>query len=334
MSATPATVFEERSAASGHDVQTAIIVNPRSFRLSTTSRPDRIEKLAHRAGMPVHIVHGPKEIKDTLGPGYIEKLDRLIVIGGDGTVQAVVSRLAEESPKQIPKLLALGGGRTNFTARDLGTHAGMDRWLERALIEPESLHIALRSALVLEVPGQAGPIYGFFIAGALVDHVIRDCHEYRARHRDWFRTGHPSSAWRVIQLALLGMLGRSDFRPPRSVIEAGPLGKLDQPLRIFVATSLAHARGWLDPSADRGNGEVRVTAISHGARGFWLRLPGLLRGRFGKQLDATQGYLSGRTKKIVVRGLASVCVDGQEYQLDPSQTLTVRAGPQIPFLSS
>lgn len=326
--AAPVTPIGDRAA-----VRTCILVNPRSFRLSTTSRPERIEQVAGTAGVPIHVVHGPEDMSDVLSADYLAGLDRLIVIGGDGTLQALVSLLAEAGLERIPELLILGGGRTNFTARDLKTHARMDRWLERALAKPRSLRVSTRRLLVLEQVGQTAPVYGFFVAGALVDHVIRDCHRYRARHRDWLRAGHPSSAWRLIQLAALGLIGRSAFQPPRVAVEAGQLGALDQPLRIFIATSLQHAGGWLNPYADRGEGDVRVTAVSRSARRFWLQLPNLLRGRFGTSLDLAGGYLSGRTARLGLHGLGPVCVDGQEYQFDPDRPLTLRAGPGIPFLT-
>lgn len=310
-----------------------ILVNPRSFRISAGARLDRVCQTARAAGTPVHVVHGPDEIQAALASFGEDLPLRLVVIGGDGTVQAAVSALLKTSPSSIPPLLVLGGGRTNLTARDLGTHRSLARLLERALHDPDGLNHTQRQILTLEQPDQGLKLFGFFVAGALVDHIIRDCHRYRTRHRGWLRTGHPSSAWRVLQLGVLGALGRSRFRPRAMRINAGGLGSLDQSVRVFVASSLEHDRGWIDPYAARGSGPVRLTAISAQAPRFWLTLPGLLRGRLNPALRAETGYLSGRTERVVVRGLNAICVDGQEYDLDPTLDLVLDPGPAIRFLT-
>jgi hypothetical protein len=205
--------------------------------------------------------------------------------------------------------------------------------MEQALHRPQALGTARRRILSLEQPATGRTLHGFFVAGALVDHVIRDCHSYRSRHRGWLRTGHPSSAWRVLQLGMLGAMGRSRFRPQAMTIDAGALGVLEQPVRLLIATSLEHQRGWIDPYADRGSGQLRLTAIGARAARFWPTLPGLLRGRLATGLRPETGYLSGRTERASVRGLDAVCVDGQEYDLDPSLELILQPGPEFSFLT-
>ncbi|MFP4207536.1 MAG: diacylglycerol/lipid kinase family protein [Wenzhouxiangella sp.] len=316
----------------GLPAETCILVNPRSFRISDGARLDQVCRTAGRADTPVHIVHEPDEIAAALQAHRDEPPRRLVVIGGDGTVQAALSALSNQFADPLPPVLVLGGGRTNFTARDLGTHRSLVGLLQRVLRNPQGLNTEQRRMLILEQPASRCRVQGFFIAGALVDHVIRDCHRYRARHRGWLRTGHPSSAWRVAQLAALAALGRSDFEPPVMRIDAGRLGVVEQPVRILIFSSLSHQRGWLDPYAARGSGAVRLTAIARSAPGFWRRLPGLLRGRLGPDQQAGNGYLSGRTDQVVVHGLPGVCVDGQEYPLRPDCEVLIRPGPTFRFL--
>lgn len=320
-------------AISADPASACILVNPRSFRISGGARLDRVCQTARAAGTPVHIVHDPDEIESALATLGADPPQRLVIIGGDGTVQAAVSALIDSPARPTPPLLVLGGGRTNFTARDLGTHRSLVGLLGHALHKPEALNCTQRRILTIAQPARNLTLHGFFVAGALVDHVIRDCHRYRTRHRGWLRTGHPSSAWRVLQLAVLGALGRSRFRPRPMRIDAGPLGSLEQPMRILIASSLAHGRGWIDPYASRGSGAVRLTAIGAQARRLSSTLPGLLRGHLPDALQPDAGYLSGRTEQVVLQGLDAVCVDGQEYDLDPSLDVVLRAGPEFRFLT-
>lgn len=312
--------------------QRLILVNPHSFRMGRGDRLDQVRALTQASDAELELVSGPADIARQLEKHDPGSDDLLVIIGGDGTLQATVSHLAEQSHESdFPRLLVLGGGRTNFTARDLGSHGRLLPLLRRALQTPESLQMETRRPLRLQLPGQP-PLYGFFVAGALVDHVIRDCHRYRASGRGWLRTGHPSSAWRVLQLAMLGLIGRSEYRPPLMRVDAAGLGTVASPMRIVLLSSLLHSHGRLDPYADRGQGGLRLTAITSQAKGFWRSLPALLQGHFKDTMQVSQGYLSGRADMVQVEGLPSICLDGQEYTLDTRQVLQVTAGPSFGFL--
>lgn len=308
-----------------------ILVNPHSFRMTSRNRLQRIDQLAHTHGLPLYAVHGPDEIAAALADGAPGPDDRLIIIGGDGTLQAAISRLAGRAQNGLaPTLCMLGGGRTNFTARDLGSHNRLLQSLEHLLAQA-SWKSTQRRVLRIN-SSKHGALYGFFIAGALVDAIIRDCHNYRARSRGWLRTGHAATPWRLAQLAALGLTGRTGFVLPDLQISADRLGVMSGRTRILLVSSLQHDSGSLDPYADRGKGEVRLTAIHGQASAFWRRLPALLSGRFRPEQTTATGYLSGRTGRLQITGLPSICLDGQEYALDATQTLDIQPGPAFRFL--
>ncbi|HMA98816.1 MAG TPA: diacylglycerol kinase family protein [Wenzhouxiangella sp.] len=331
-SATDPSIKAPKSSSGTASSETCILVNPKSFRIHAGAKLQQICSTAKAAGVSLHVVHHPEEISAALTSHRQDPPRRLIIIGGDGTVQAALAELVETPPARLPFILVLGGGRTNFTARDLGTHATPNYWLQRALNSPEDFRTEHRMILSLQQQSTRKRLHGFFIAGALVDHVIRDCHDYRTRHQGWLRTGHPSSAWRVIQLAVTGLFGRSNFLPPHMRIDAGRLGSLDQTVRILIMSSLEHQRGLINPYDSRGSGSLRLTAVTQSAEGFWRRLPFLLRGRLGSRQTPDAGYLSGRTERVVIQGLQSVCIDGQECEFLPHEDVLVKAGPTFSFM--
>lgn len=309
-----------------------ILLNPRSFRMSLRGRLARIEAVANREKVPIRQVSGPEEIRSELLEGLSAGLDLLVIIGGDGTLQAAVSILADISDgENCPEILVLGGGRTNYTARDIGTHSNLLNTLETALKDPGQLKHSVRHTLVVEQT-DIEPAHGFFVAAGLVDFVIRDCHRYRKGGSSPFRQGHISSAWRVMQLAVLGLLKRISYKPPELMIEADTLGKLDGPIKLLLMTSLHHRTEFVDPYAERGSGQVRLTAVNRGASAFWRRLWRLVRGRYHRSMNADNGYLSGRTDRIRIHGLCQLSLDGQELDFDPDHQLTVRTGPAFHFL--
>lgn len=319
-------------AAEAAQPRRIILANPRSFRMASHNRLQRIDQLAQRAAVPLHAVHDPSEIAAVLSAASLGAHDLLIIIGGDGTLQAAVSELAPQAAAGLaPRLCMLGGGRTNFTARDLGSHQRLLGSLQHLLDTPAAWREVERPTLRIS-GSEHGELHGFFIAGALVDAVIRDCHEFRARSRGWLATGHAATPWRLAQLAVLGLVGRKRFGLPELQIEAEGLGALDGTMRILLITSLLHHTGLLNPYAERGDGAVRFTAIAQTAAGFWRRLPALLGGRFAAQLQPENGYLSGSTQRLSLSGLASICLDGQEYELNPQARLLIEAGPMFRFL--
>ncbi len=319
-------------AAAPAPMRTVILANPNSFRMAIGKHLAQVDRLARAGAMSLYPVQSPADIASALAEAAPGVDDRLVIIGGDGTLQAVVTELVAPAERgQAPTLCMLGGGRTNLTARDLGSHRRVLQRLEQLSTRPSEWHCSWRSVLRLG-GSQHGPLYGFFVAGALVDAVIRDCHAYRARSRGWLRTGHGATPWRLSQLGLQALSGRSRFELPSLAVRADGLGSLSGPCRILLLSTLHHQGAGLSPYADRGQGPLRVTAIHQQAQAFWRHLPGLVAGRLAAGLGPQTGYLSGRSHRVQVLGLPSICLDGQEFALDPERPLQVEAGPDFRFL--
>ena len=311
-----------------------LLVNPLSFRLSLPGAFSKLRQQTKALGLDPHVVYGPQEIEPLLGDALDKGLDLIIVVGGDGTLQATVTLLASQHPNaQPPPILMLGGGRTNYTATHLGTQARPVTIIERALTRPESLSLTQTPVLKLSQPGLPG-IYGFFVGGALVDHVIRDCHQYRASGRGRLRQGRYSTVWRLLQLSLLGMLRRVHYKSPRMTLRSDTIGELAGRVRLLVMTTLDESQVRIHPYLNRGHGPVKLTAVCRDAHRFWWQLPRLLRGRLPDDLGPDAGYFSGLNETVSIEGLHQVCVDGQEYALDPKVSTRVSAGPSFSFVSS
>lgn len=309
------------------------LVNPLSFRLSLPGAFARLRHHAQSLGLEPHVVYGPQEIEPLLSTALASGLDLIIIVGGDGTLQGTVSVLATTHPHiDAPPILMLGGGRTNYTAAHLGTQGRPAAMLERALTRPDAFDII--SKATLEITQADHPaIYGFFVGGALVDYVIRDCHRYRASGRGRIRQGRYSTIWRVVQLGLLGLLRQVHYRSTDMSFESNELGRMQGKTRLLVATTLDESQVTVHPYLPVGEGPVKITAVLRSARGFWRQLPALLRGKMRSGLNIERGYFSGHSHQVNITGLESICVDGQEYELNPNHQTTIGAGPTYRFLS-
>jgi hypothetical protein len=309
----------------------AALINPLSFRMSLRDRAKRTEARIRQAGGIAYRVSNLDAIEAALADALKRGVERLILAGGDGTLQGAVSYLARHPTEQdLPELLVLSAGRTNYVAADLGTRAHFLTTLDRLFDETARPARLERRTLALSHPS-IGEQHGFFLAGAMLDQAIRTIHAEWIDRPGW-RRGRMASALGVTRLLPALLTDRPPFVARRIDVDAGALGRLDAPMRFLLMTTLGlddqHAR----PYARRGEGPLRVTATAADAEHWRRRVPAVLRGRFGEAMTPASGYLSGHTDTVTVHGMDSVTVDGQEFDLDPAEPLQVRPGPSFRFL--
>jgi hypothetical protein len=331
------TTSPAQAANAGTGPVSCLVVNPRSFAVARSRFVARAIALAEAHGAEVIEADHPEHFAAGLDDVLARGARRVFVLGGDGTVQAIVDHLARRAPgSAMPQLLVLGGGRTNLTAADLhGSGLALEK-LERALIRSArdpagGFELEHRHTLVME-QAPAPPRHGFFVAGAIVDSLIRRCHHDRATGSGELRTGTYSTAWTLMKEAIPALRGRAPYVFPELDLEVPGLGRLHEPMRLLLASTLSHDNRMLNPYADRGAGILRVTAVTAGARGFWRSLPRLVTGRYSEAMDIGRGYLSGRCDGFLVRGLDAYTLDGQSFRADPARPVAVRTGPQFDFL--
>jgi diacylglycerol kinase family enzyme len=327
--ATPAVTPQAAEPARG----LAALINPRSFRMSLRDRARRSAARVAAHGGEVFRVDDLAAIEHALERAMDRDVGRLVIAGGDGTLQGSVSWLARNlPPERLPELIVLSAGRTNYVAGDIGARRHFPDTLERILTtDPRQLHPVDRATLELHHPS-LGRQHGFFMAGAAIDEIIRYVHRWQAAKDNWWRTAYAASTLGVLSLAARRLAGRYRFDRPHLEVAADPLGRLQGPCRFLLATTLTHAGSPVDPYAERGSGALRLTAVHDRAAGLRWRLPRLVGGWFGRAMNPENGYLSGRCEHVEIHCLTQLTLDGQEFDLDPDEPLRIRPGPVFRFL--
>ncbi|MDT8408084.1 MAG: diacylglycerol kinase family protein [Wenzhouxiangellaceae bacterium] len=310
----------------------AALINPLSFRMSLHGRAQRCAERVRDHGGQVYMVSHWTEIEQALATILQGPVGRLVIAGGDGTLQATASYLAKAlAPDQLPELIVLSGGRTNYVAADVGTRREFSATLERILAsESRNLHPTARTSLHLQHPS-IGHQHGFFMAGAAVDSVIREVHHLTTKRAGWSNS-RAASTLGVTRIGLKWLLGRQRFELPDLKIETDSLGTFDGACRFLLLSTLSQKKRLVRPYARHGRGPLRVTAVRHNARALPLRLPRLLRGHFSPAMNRENGYLSGKCSSVRISNLPSITLDGQEFDLDPNTPLQIDAGPEFRFL--
>ena len=331
--------FAPATAPAGDDAAPAppcLLVNPRSFRASR-GLADRASALAAERGAEVVRVEAGMDVAAALDSVLARRRRHVAVLAGDGTVREVIEKLARLPPGHwLPELLILPGGRTNLTAADLVPRADPLATLAKALAWSRDgrwdSHLVERMPLCI-AQAPAPPRFGFFFGGAAVDSIVRRAQDHRYGGSGPLRRGHLSSPWVVTKLAALALVGRANIPVPTLAIDAGGLGSLQGEIRVLLATTLLHRSGLFDPYAPRGQGELRLTAVTAAARRFWPALPRLLTGRYSKAMNLDNGYLSGNCERVQITGLAGYVLDGERFDTDPARPVVITPGPRLRFLS-
>ena len=310
-----------------------LLVNPLSFRASRGQLWQRAVALAEQQHIPVQIETAPSGFSAALAKFQSEGAGLVVILGGDGTLQGLLSeRYRADGLQYLPPLMMLGGGRTNLIAANQnGASGDVFSRLKRVLAAP--LHKQqLRACDTFVLSGEdLESEVGLFMAGAMIDEVIRDLHHYRDGHRGRWRDGAvATSLWMTRRLAAASWRSRP-FTTPEMTVRAEMLGQLQGGMRLLILSTLARMGPNISPWASRGVGALRLLSVRAGARRFWSHLPGLLQGRFHESQDPASGYLSGRSNQVRFEGLHRFCIDGQEFE-SASGRICAQAGPVIHFV--
>ena len=313
-----------------------LLINPLSFTTSRGRLAEHATNLARAHGIEVIRAADAAEISAATDRLVAGRQAIVIVLAGDGTVQAIAERLAA-LPAGVarPQLMVLGGGRSNLVAAELGGRGAVLAKLETALRrcrEGAALQVEVLHLLRTEQP-PAPARHGFFLAAGIVDYAIRACHRDRRNGRGRLAQGGAGTAWSLLGVALPALLGGRKPLIDELNVDVPGQPALMQPARLLIATTLQKPYGYLDPFAHRGRGAVRFTAVAAHGMAFWGRLPWIATGRFTTGMDAAHGYLSGRCDALRVQGLSSYALDGEKFHADPARPVMIRQGPALSFLT-
>lgn len=310
-----------------HPTAVAVLCNPAAGRV----RKD-LERIRHQgrrlAGERYREAVTPAEVAAALDG--LGRVDLLVVIGGDGTLQAALSHL---HPGPWPTVLPIPGGTTNMSARDLGLRGSPSALLlslARQLEASRGVGVRERPVLCLERPGEA-PVVGLFLgAGAIAAGV----NYFRERVRGLGVTGEKASALAVLRVLLPLLTGRGDRqRAPltaRLVLDGAQVHQGEQ--LLILVTALDRLLFGARPYWGQGPGALRCTVLARRPKRLLRRLPALLQGRPGRRLLPEHGYRSWNLDHLELELDGPVVVDGELYSA-PGRggPVQVTAAGPVPF---
>jgi hypothetical protein len=298
-------------------LRVAVLSNPRSGR-NRKVMDDVRRLLANRPEVDEREASSPLELGEALRDLAPNAPEVLIINGGDGTVQAVLTALLNDKPSDgIPALALLRGGTTNMTAGDVGVRGAppnaLGRLLERLDQSPRAVRPMLRP--VVRVRGLAGdePRCGmFFGAGAIVRGI-----EYF--HANVGRLGVTDELGPGLTIARgIIAVARRDDRIAAPVplafgVDGDAPGATRDTLLLLVSTLERLFLG-MHPYWGKESAPLRLTWIGSRPRRMFLAVPALMRGQPNRFGTPDAGYRSHNGSNFELRIDGPVTLDGEIYR--------------------
>jgi hypothetical protein len=264
-----------------------------------------------------------------------EQPELLVVVGGDGTLHAVLGRLLAPGRREpAPAVLAVPAGTTNMSALDLGVRGRPLAVLERlrARLEQQaadSLPGRPRPVLQVTRAGSA-PLHGFFFGAGIIARGV----DYFSSHvRTSGVTGELASG--LVMARFLGALlgaDRGGLTAPVYAAIDGMQGARGRQAYLAILASVAD-RLLLGtrPYWGSGPGPIHATTVSARPARLLASVLPVLRGR-GAGLRAQDGYASANVHALTMALEGPFVIDGQSYDANGAQLNLDTAGP-VRFVS-
>ena len=277
-------------------------------------------------------IGGMAELPEILADFKRRDVGRIVVNGGDGTVQAVMTALLNNGDAEPPSLAVLPSGRTNLIAHNLGLEGrpvdGLARLLARRR-RGEPLGGVSRPVLSLDLGGGAPVIHGMFLGSAAF---------YRGTMmgRGNF---HPLGAVGpvVVGLSLGLVVLRALFGRPGGILQGDAMtfshdgDAKERDYFLMLATTLDSLIMGLTPFWGSGDGPLRLTTVAYPPPRLARALLPLARGR-PRPWMADSGYRSSRHERVTMSFACPIVFDGETYTPDPAVPLTISGDRRLRFL--
>lgn len=320
-------------------LRVGMINNPLSGQNARRGLLDRVRTLltAHP-----RVAHFEENTFDGMGHAVDELLGReteiIVVNGGDGTVQAVLTALLRSPlPAALPLLAVLPGGTTNTTARNVGYGRRPLRALQGLLDDAASGMLAgtVDQRAVVRVDAAAGvaPQYAMLFGAGAVYHGIAFARREVESRGMRGQLGAAVAVGTFLSHVVAGKGGRL-FPPLHAEIRIDGQAPLPaEPYFGILTSTMDRQVLGLSPYWGVGPGRLRFSALSYAPRRLSRAIVPALRGRPSVHLRPDLGYRSVNADEICLTFDSGYTLDGELFAATAETTcLTLSARQHAYFL--
>ena len=317
-------------------MKTALITNPKARR-NRNGKDSTLTSEAENLGISVYKILDFNKLPDLATDMMATEPELVIISGGDGTVHAVISILAETiAEDRLPFIATLPHGTTNVTSLQVSLRKPDPRQL-RALNQLvanglTAENICKRRSICVANLSHQPPLHGFINAAGAVASATSRC-QTDLNQKGW--TGNVAVA-----MSLVKDLTKKLFSKDPEVgglLAAIPMElKTDKKqhfegdtLTVLISTLDRLVLG-ADPFWNTGNGALRITRVAKNPPEFFRNLYRILFGNKSKLPESHFQSFSADTLTLKVDG--EILIDGEFYQASSQTPLKISSGPEFAFI--
>lgn len=309
---------------------------------------DKLQRARNAAGVIFVETTSKADIVPALSQMAMRGANMLAIVGGDGTVDAVLTALRKHKPfAEEPTIAVYDGGTTNMSYLDigykgpqgLGNYAAKRQHTENPIVEmlkvanDGKLKTIRRSPIKVESFSLPEPLLGFFMGTLAIPRAINFT-------RDTYHTKGMTNAFGQA-LATSGMLWRlirgnvnedPILAPSQTIIEHDGTSRTADTV-FLTLTSLERLILGMRPLAKNAEntGELALMGVTAPYSRFISNLPGLLAGRQQLEPEYNNGALNMRTNSCTLTFDGEWTLDGELFETKSETPLTVSAAEPFTF---
>ncbi|HRY23530.1 MAG: hypothetical protein H6852_13240 [Geminicoccaceae bacterium] len=261
--------------------------------------------------------------------------DLVVVSGGDGTVQGILTELLAHHPfAELPALAILPRGMANMTATDCGLAGHDAATLERLVAACRAGRLAdslvtrhiLKADFADGVPAPRGMFMG---AAGIIDIILFVTGRLHSRgiKGEW---SHAATILGLLGLCLFRGFQALGLRAHRIGLAIDGTARRDEVLAILIATTLDRLVLRSRPYWGAGDLPLRHTRFAHPPRGLVRHAWRLLYGGADRRLPS-DSYRSGGGRRLELWLDGPFTIDGEFFTPAPGRPVTVTADETIRF---
>ena len=278
-------------------------------------------------------------VPDALADLARQEVNLLVVNGGDGTLQHALTEILEHNAfdGRVPQIAVLPGGRTNMTAKDIGTRGTpvtqLRHILEGAKAGTLGERVERRHVLRVEYGHQREVRCGMFFGAGVIHRAIDYLHANFPQGGG--AQGALGSTLITATLVARLMMGKRDglLTPDKAhILVDGELHEHGE-FRLLMASTVHRLFAGMRPFWGSGHAGVRLTTMTPDARQLRRALPGILSGEPNAYMTTENGYSSCNAKRVDMRLNAGFTIDGEQFPGEEARAVSLTADHVVRFIS-
>ena len=315
-------------------VRAGLIVNPSAGKHSGKGLA-LVDRLSGDASVTIRVIEHFDQITSFIDDMARDNVSELFISSGDGTIQEILTQIAERRPFQrLPRLGLLPHGTTNLTAADLGLrHRSIEN--QAAFIGNIGLKtLRARPTIRCANPGDGKVRHGMFVGTGAVAAGTLFCQQA-------FNANGIKGSWATFA-TLASAAAKSIFLKPDPDDE----NRLDRPFDITV-----EANGWLHAEGRQLlQMSTTLDKLVLGTRPFWggktgsirttifpYPVPSVLRWMLlvmygSERRNSPPGSTSFCSEDLRVASKTDFVIDGEFFAPPTDEPLRLETGPVFTYL--